>query len=257
MQSAEQPVSDLNSSKPSDLSGVWPPSLLRLVLGAVLATGLGFVVLKTLYPIFAVPLDIAIVLENDPVWKYERLDKAQFAVDIKNYAIVFGVIGAVFGACGFLCSFGSRSIKALLITIIGSAVMSVLGASLSHLVFHHITNHSGEDMLLMGYKLDGMKQAILGFSLLWGFVGLGVGIGIGSIRGITKSLVAGIAGLCGGVLAAMLYVFLTAQLSLATKMNRVLPYNHIEQAMLLGLFTLVIAACIALGSGERQRKTAA
>jgi hypothetical protein len=257
MQPEEQPISDVINSTKTDLRGVWPPKLLRLVVGAVCAAVLGFVVLKTMYPIFVVPMEIARVLENDPVWKYDRLDKAQFAVDSKNYSIVFGVIAAVFAASGSLCSFGARSITALLIAVVGAAAMGVLGANLSHGVFHYMSKHSGEDMLLMGFTLDSMKQSILGYSLLWGLIGAGVGVGIGSVCGMGKSLVAGISGLCGGVLAALLYVLLTAQFFLDIKMNRVLPYNGADQAILLGVFTLVIAVCIALGCGERRPKTAA
>ncbi len=254
MQPEVQPASDSNRPTQSNLREDWPPSFLRLVLGAVFAAILGYLVLKTMYPIFVVPVEIATFPEQSPLWLYERLDKAKFEVDGKNFSVVFGVIGAVFGASCVVFSFGARSVKAIVIAVLGSAAMGVLGANLSNWMFNHLRETSGKDLLIMGIALDGMKQSILGYSLLWGLIGLSVGLGIGSGRGVGKSLVAGISGLCGGTLAAMLYVVLTAQFSIGTTMNRVLPVGNTTQAIWLVLFTVVVAACIALGSGEKKLK---
>ena len=73
-------------------------------------------------------------------------------------------------------------------------------------------------------------------------------------RSVLKSLVAGIFGFCGGVLGAILYVFLIAQISIGTVMNRVYPLGDTSLAVWLVLFTVVVAVCIALGSGEKKRK---
>ena len=257
MRPEEQPVSDSDSPTQSNPREVWPPSFMRLVLGAVVAAGLGYVVLKTVYPTFVVPIDIAVFPEQSPLWMYERLDKAKYEVDGKNFSILFGVIGAILGASCAGFSFGARSVKAIVIAAVGAAALGVLGANLSNWMFDNMRVNSGKDMHMMGITLDSMGQAILGYALLWGLIGLGVGVGIGSVRGVGKSLVAGIAGLCGGALGAMLYVVLTAQFAIGTTMDRVLPYSNTGQAFWLGLFPIVIAVCIALGSGEKRRKTAA
>ena len=254
MQSNEQPVNDSNPPTKSNRREDWPPSFLRLVLGALLAAGLGYVVLKTMYPIFVVPVEIATFPEQSPLWLYERLDKAQYEVDGKNLSLVFGVIGAIFGASCVVFSFGARSVLAIVIAVVGSAGAGVVGAQLSNSMFNHLRTNSGKDILLMGISLDGMKQAVIGYSLLWGLIGLGVGLGIGSVRGVRKSLVAGVSGLLGGALGAMLYVVLTAQLSIGTMMNQVLPFGATNQAIWLSLFTVMISVCIALGSGEKKPK---
>ena len=254
MQSDEQPVSDLNGPTQSSLRETWPPNLLRLSLGAVVAAGLGYIILKAMHPVFVVPIEISVFPEQSPQWLYDRLDKANFEYDGKNYSIVFGIIGAILGASCVLFSFGARSVKTIVIAVVASSALGVLGANLSNLMFYRLRAISGQDMLVMGVSLDGMKQSILGYALLWGPIGLGVGIGIGSIRGFGKSLIAGISGLCGGVLGAMLYVILTAQFSVGTTMNRLLPYSNTSQAIWLLLFSVTIAVCIGLGSGERRRK---
>lgn len=257
MQSNEQSVSDSNNSVKSNPSVDWPPSFLRLVLGALFAAGLGYGVMKTIYPIFVVPVEIATFPEQSPVWMYERLDKAQSEVDGKNFSVVFGVIGAVFGLCCVVFSFGTRSVIAIMMAVLACAALGVLGAMLSNWTFNNMRESSGKDVLIMGVALDGMKQSILGYSLLWGLIGLGAGLAIGFVHSFRKSLVAGISGLFGGVLGAMIYVILTAQISIGTMMNRVLPDGNTSQAIWLVLFTVVIAACIALGSGEKRRKIAA
>ncbi|HUP82087.1 MAG TPA: hypothetical protein VM260_26280 [Pirellula sp.] len=257
MQSEEQRLSDLNSPTQSNLGGHWPPSFSRLLLAAVFSAGLGYIVLKTMYPVFVVLEEIAKVPEGGPSWIYERLDKAKVEVDGKNFSIVFGVIGAVFGASCVIFSFGAKFVKALVVAIVGSAAMGVLGANLSNWMFSNLRESNGKDLLIMGVKLDSMWQTTIGYSLLWGLIGFGVGLGTGSVRNVGKSLVAGISGLCGGVLGAMLYVVLTAQFSIGTTMNRVIPDSNRSQAIWLALFPIVIAVCIALGSGEKRGKGAA
>ena len=256
MQSDVQLASDSENTVQSSLRKDWPPSLLRLVVGALLAGGLGYVVLRSVAPIFVVPVDIATFPEQSPVWLYERLDRAKHEVDGKNLSIWFGIIGAIFGACCVLVSFGARAVRATVIAILGSAALGVVGANLSNWVFFNLRTNSGKDVTIMGVTLDSMGQAILGYSLLWGLIGLGVGLGIGSARSIGKSLVGGIAGLCGGILGSMVYVILTAQFSIGTTMNRVLPYSLTNQAIWMLLFTVVIAVCVGLGSGEKRTKAA-
>ena len=135
--------------------------------------------------------------------------------------------------------------------------MGVVGANLSNWMFTHMRATSGNDTLFMGIALDGMKLSILGYSLLWGLIGLGLGLGVGSVRGVGKSLVAGISGLVGGALGAMLYVVLMAQFSIGTTMNEVVPLGSTSQVIWLVLFTVAIAVCITLVSGEKRPKKAA
>ena len=257
MQSDEQLVIDSNRPTKSNLSRDWPPSFLRLVLGAVFAAGLSYIVMETMYPIFVVPPEIAILSETGPLSEQLELEEAQYVVDGKNFSIVFGVIGAIFGASCVVCSFGARFVYAIVIAVVGSAAMGVVGANLSNWMFNNLRETVGVDLLIMGITLDGMRQTILGYALLWGLIGLGVGLGVGSVRGVGKSLVAGISGLCGGALGAMIYVIVTAQLSIGTTMNRVFPGDNTRLAIWLVLFHVVIAVCIALGLGERRRKGAA
>ncbi len=256
MQSTEQPAQDSSERNSSDSVRDWPPKMSRLVLGALVAAGLGYIVLQTLFPIFVVPLEIATFPEQSPAWMYERLDKANVEVDAKNYSVVFGILGAVFGASCCVFSYGMRAIWSVIIAGIASGLLGVAGAHLSNWLFSTMRANSGNDVPIMGIALDGMKLSIVGYSLLWGLIGLGVGCGIGSARGFGKSLVAGISGLVGGILGAMLYVILTAQFSIGTVMNQVAPISGVSQAIWLGLFTVVIAVTIALGCGEKRPKNA-
>lgn len=257
MQPEEQPVSIASDRTQSDLPQSdsrrnWPPNILRLVLGAVVAAGLGWVTLKNFYPIFVIPPEIAILPDPPPTVAVEKLEKFQYVVDGKNYSIVFGIIGAIFGISCVVFSFGVRSSKAIIVGSVGTAVLGIVGANLSHFIFHRLRTTSGSDWLIMGIKLDGMAQTILGYAMLWGLIGLGVGIGIGTVRSAGKSMVAGISGFFGGVLASMTYVLLTSQFSPNAAMNSVFPSDATPQAIWLVLFCVVIATCIALGSGERK-----
>lgn len=257
MQSEEQLASDSDPTT-SNSRRDWPPSFLRLVLGAVFAAGLSYIVLRTMYPFFVLPPEIAsVVLEFAPFSAQLDLEKAEFVVDGKNFSVFFAIIGGILGVSCVLFSFGTRSVTAIVVAVVCAAAMGCVGANLSNWMFTNLRQTSGKDLVIMGVTLDNMGQTIVGYASVWGLIGLGVGLGVGSARGIGKSLVGGIAGLCGGALAAMTYVVLTAQFSIGTTMNRVLPIDNTRLAIWLVLFHVMIAGCIALGLGERRRKGAA
>jgi ABC-type uncharacterized transport system permease subunit len=146
-----------------------------------------------------------------------------------------------------------RKSTVIVIAALASAALGCVGANLSNWMFTNLRLTSGKDLLIMGITLDGMKQTIVGFASLWCLIGLGVGIGVGAMHSVGKSLVAGIAGFCGGALAAMMYVVLTMQLSIGATMNRVFPADNMRLAIWMLLFHVVIAGCFALGLGERKR----
>jgi hypothetical protein len=223
-------------------------------VGAVIAAALSFVVLKTMYPIFVLPEDIAKVPEQAPIEVYQKHDKAQYELDGKNYSIAFGIAGAIFGVCSVLFTFGPKSIKALTVAFVCAGGLGAVGAFLSNWMFNNMRATSGRSGTLMGIPMDSL-QSIAGYSLVWSFIGLGVGLGIGAARGFSKSLVAGISGFVGGALAAMLYVIFTSQFFRQITMNQVIPYGDVSQAIWLVVFAVVVAACIALGSGEKQKKS--
>ncbi len=260
MQSEEKPVSDPRRPAQSEVDAPivvakWPPSIIRLLLGAIVAAALSFIVLKTIHPVFVLPEDIAKVPEQAPIEVYEKHDKAQYEADGKNYSIVFGTAGVIFGLSSVVLAFGLNSPKALLVAFVSAGGLGAMGAYLSNWMFNNMRATSGRKATLLGIPLDSMTQSIIGYALVWSFIGMGVGLGVGAARGFSKSLVAGVSGALGGALAAMLYVVLTAQISIGTTMNQVLPFGDVSQATWLVLFAVVIAACIALGSGEKQKKS--
>jgi hypothetical protein len=256
MQTAEQPIGKSNGFIEINRRTDWPPRFLRLVLGAVFAAGLGFVVLKAMYPVFVLPVDVATVPEQAPIEVYQKYDQAKHELDGKNYSVVFAIIGAVLGASCTVCAFGFKSIRALLVATVCSAILGGIGAQLSNEMFNFMRANSGRNISLMGVSFDGMKQSIVGYSLLWGLIGLGVGLGIGSHHGFRKTIVAGISGLLGGVVGAMIFVILTAQVSISTTMNQTLPIHGQTQVVWMVLMGIAIAGCIAMGTGEKKEKGA-
>ena len=253
---AEMQSADSIKERTTEAEGAWPPNLLRLVLGALIGVGFACLALKTLYPIFVVPEDIAILPDPPPTAAVVKLEKAQFAVDAKNFSVLFGLIGATFGAACVLCAFGTRSIKAAAISGLAAASFGVVGANFSNWMFTRLRATSHGDLTVLGVKLDSMMQVILGYGVLWGLIGFGVGVGIGSVR-TGKSLVAGVAGFFGGFLAAMVYALLVAQLTPNATMSHVFPVDFTSQAVWLAIFMVLIAAAISLGTGEKRAKVAA
>lgn len=254
-----QPRPEANqSSKPEEsVISNWPPSLARLVLGALFAAGLSFALLKFGYPVFQVPPEIAYVPETAPIEAQWKLEAAEFVVDGKNFSLFFALIGAILAASCVVFSFGFKRVSVILIAVLASAALGYLGANLSNWMFTNLRLSSSKELIFWGFTLDGVKQTIIGFGSLWCLIGLGAGIGVGAMHSVGKSLTAGIAGFCGGAVAAMLYVILTMQLSIGTTMNRVFPLDDSRLAIWLVVFQVAIGACIALGLGERKRKVVA
>ncbi len=251
-------ASDSTSPNHSNLRPDWPPRISKLILGAVVAAGISFIIMKTAYPIFEVPPEIAFVPETAPIEAQWKLEETEFIVDGKNFSVFFAVIAAILAVSCVVFAFGARSISVIVIAALVSAVLGCLGANLSNWMFTNLRLTSGTDLLIMGITLDGVRQTIVGFASLWCLIGLGVGIGVGAMHSVSKSVVAAIAGFCGGALAAMMYVVLTMQLSIGTTINRVFPTdNNMRFAIWMLLFHVVIAGCIALGLGEKKRKEAA
>ncbi len=252
--STAQQSSDQSLPASTDSDGVWPPRLGRIVLGALLAGGIGWMILNSVYPIYEVPPEIAILPDPPPTEKVLELEKAQYAVDRQNFSIVFALTGAVLRACCAGFAFGAKALRPLLIAAIAAAALGVVGANLSNELFTKIRLTSGSDRVLLGITLDSMKQTILGYSSLWGLIGLGVGIGVGAFRGGAKMVTAGIAGLAGGLVIAMLYVLIVGQLLPNATMSHVFPPDTSSQVIWFLVFSAGIAATIALGTGEKAKK---
>ncbi len=210
-----------------------------------------------MYPIFVVPDDIAILPDPPPTAAVMKLEAAQYAVDAKNFSVLFGLIGAIFAAACALCAFGTRSISAVALGALSSAILGVVGANFSNWMFTRLRSTSHGDIVVMGITLDSMMQVIIGYGVLWGLIGLGVGIGIGSVKSRSKTVSAGVAGFVGGVLAAMVYVMLVAQVTPNATMSHVFPLDFNSQAIWLLMFMVIIAVTIVLGTGEKRSKVAA
>ncbi len=253
MSTAQQPSGQPHLGS-SGADGIWPPRLGRIVFGALLAGGIGWVILKSVYPIFEVPPEMAILPNPPPTEKIIELEKVQYAIDGQNFSIVFGLTGAVLGAYCAVFAFVAKGLRPLLIAAIAAGALGVVGANLSNEIFTRIRLTSGSDRVLLGITFDAMKQAILGYASLWGLIGLGVGVGVGSFRGGAEMVTSGIAGLAGGFVTAMLYVLGVGQLSPNESMSHVFPLGSSSQVIWFLVFCMGIAAAIALGSGENAKR---
>ena len=245
-----QPAESLVSA-PSP-SRDWPPSAPRLLLGALIGSALGFAVLQTLYPIYVVPPELANLPDPPPTAAVEKLEAALRAVDLKNFSIVFSAIGLLLGASYALCAFGLRCPRRLIMTSVLGAVSCVAGALICNSIISKMRSSGGDDMLLFGFTLDILKQTILSQACLWGLTGLGIGIGLAP--SIKAALTAGISGLVGGMLSAMLYVVGVAFFLPIVGGYHAFPVTPTQQIAWLAFNACTIGLTIALGTGERARK---
>ncbi|MFO0942673.1 MAG: hypothetical protein U0930_18200 [Pirellulales bacterium] len=231
----------------------WPPSIPSLVIAAIITVCLSLTLALFVFPLFSLPADQAKVPEQAPIEVYQKHDQAQHEVDRMNFALLFGLVGAILGGCStFLCF--RPPFRTLLIAAACGGILGALGGASSNEMFFNMRQTSGQSSSFLGISLDGMTQSIIGYALVWSMVGLGVGIGVGITKSAGKAVIAGISGFIGGILASMVFVITTAQISIGTTMNTVIPLGTVAQICWFLNFAILVVACIGLGSGEKRKK---
>lgn len=256
MTGKEQAALSQNAAGAASGTLKWPPSIFKLVIAGLVAGGLSLAVMKLVHPIFILPEDLAHVPEQAPIEVYQKHDQAQYEVDGWNYAIIFALAGSVLGGCCVLLCFGLKASRALLTAAVCSGVLGAVGALLSNWMFNNMRQSSGQNANILGISLDGMTQSIVGYALLWSMIGLGAGIGVGIANSFKKAALAGVSGFVGGILASMVFVIATAQVSIGTIMNTVVPEGNVSQTSWFIVFPLLVVLCIGLGSGEKRKNLA-
>ena len=240
--------SDSPNSKPID----WPPALGRLLLGAVVGSVLGWLTLSVTYPIFVVPPEIAILPDPPPKASVEKLEAALFVVNSKNFAISFSLIGLLIGVTSAFFTYGFRYPGRIVCSGLLGAIFCVIGILICNVFITRARASGGNDIILLGITLDDLKQTILSQACMWGLTGLGIGLGLG--RNLKTSIVAGISGLVGGALAAMLYG--VGMAVIAPNAGTFLPFPEakFDRAIWMVFAAAIIALTIGMGTGERAKK---
>lgn len=254
MTEKERVASTSNSAEVELRSNKWPPSIFKLCIAGLIAGCVGFAIMKFVHPLFILPDELARVPEQAPIEVYQKHDQAQYELDGWNYAILFALAGSLLGGCCVVLCFGFKATKALVSGVVCAGVLGAVGALLSNWMFNNMGQLNGQNATLMGISMDGMTQSIVGYALLWSMIGLGAGIGVGIANGAKKATLAGVSGFIGGILASMVYVIVTAQVSIGTIMNTVVPMGDISQVLWFILFPGLVVLCIGLGSGEKRKK---
>lgn len=243
--------------KPNNLTdrlSVWPPRLLPLAIGGLLGSLVGWACMRTVYPIFEVPEEIALLPSPPPNEAVQKLEEYLYAVGIKNYAIALGVMGLSIGVCCAAFTVARRHPLSLVLSGLLGAALAAVGGVLCHTMVTHTRLTGANDLNIFGIVLDSMKQAILAQASVWGLLGLGVGAGLGlGARGMSAAIKSGISGMLGGVAAATIFLFASAFLFPNTNSNDVWPKPIAEQIAWAVVSGLLVAVSIALGSGERKK----
>jgi len=249
---------------------------LLLILGGVVGSVLGLIAHRLLYPIFEIPDEIKTLPDPPPLKLIERLESYQLWVDCLNYPILFGITGLLVGFLAAALIAWERKVQLVLPGFLG-AIGGAVGAVLCSMMASRTRANSGSDINFLGIPIDAMMQGILGQIFIWGLMGLGIGAGIGLllpriywIRGNQRSssgvaegielslpkrnsaLQTMIAGLAGGSLGALLFVFGTAILAPTSSTNHVVPRAMSEQICQSLIPVLGIVGTIALALGKQK-----
>jgi F0F1-type ATP synthase assembly protein I len=243
--------------KTSDSPTMWPPRLVRLVPGALVGAFLGWAIFRLAFPLFTIPENVAILPDPPPIAAIEKLEAYQFDVDNKNYGIAFAITGALIALFSTASSFGVKRPFRMIVPVLLGASMGALGAVLCNIVTTKTRAVGGNDVIWLGVKLDSMGQALLAQVFLWGLIGLATGIAVGLTgKGLSGAIKAGISGLLGGALGAVLFLVVSATLHPTSSSNYVVLKSTAEQIGLTLAATISISVAICLGTGERKPKNA-
>jgi len=225
---------------------------LRLILGGLVGSVLGLIAHRLLYPIFEIPDEIKTLPDPPPLKLIERLESYQLWVDCLNYPVLFGITGFLAGFLAASMIAWDRKVPLVLSGLLG-AIGGAVGAVLCSMMASRTRAKSGSDINLAGIPIDAMMQGILGQIFIWGLMGLGIGAGIGlSLPKRNSILQTMLAGLAGGSLGALLFVFGTAILAPTSSTNHVVPRAMSEQICQTLIPVLGIVGTIALALGKRK-----
>ena len=231
---------DKVSASPSSKLTVW-----LLMTSALLASVAGSVVVGQIGNLFKMPPDfVDMPLAPSPEY-LARYNAAISEFHSRNYAIHFGIMGALLGlAIGLMVSPKNRLSSAAVASISGAIAAAIggffLGLSAAYLVK---VNH-GESINLLGVNIEPIVQTTALQCFVWALMGIGIGIGCTlGVRG-PKRILNGIeGGLIGGLLAGVVHSMVAASIFSGSSAFSFVPANQTERI----LWGAVSGSSICLG----------
>lgn len=225
---------------PPSKTSVWSllaSSLLAGVAGALVVGQIGY--------LFAMPPDfVDMPLAPSPEYM-ARYNAAISKFHSQNYAIHFGIMGALLGiAIGLVAAVNNR-LYSLAVASIGGAMAAAFGGYLVGLAAAYSVhiNH-GESISLVGVSIEPIVQTTAMQCFVWALIGIGIGCGWTLANWGPKRILSGVeGGLIGGLLAGVIHSLVAASLFSGSSAFSLIPENQTERIV----WAAICGTCICLG----------
>jgi hypothetical protein len=208
-------------------SGPWTGIFSALLGGAVV-----WWLVQAYDPVFGLPEEMSQLNMYSPAEKLRERDAAQKVADLHNAMAALGLFGMlVGGALALGEGVARRSLKTALAGTVLCASVGALFGSLAGLLGHFAYLY-----YLPVQDVSDLAKTIRVQVVMLGVLGGGAGLGLGMLGASRRSVLTCLpAGVLGGVLAGMLYPFLTANFLPVAFTELVIPRGAGNRLLWIGL----------------------
>lgn len=174
-----------------------------------------------------------------------RYNSAFFHMYIQNYSVYFAIMGGMLGVTvGWLGTVRNR-LRASGASLVGGAITGALGGCmLGYITAHCLFQNLNSAIHFSGIQIEPIVFSTALHSLIWVFLGIGIGCGWTlSSLGFKKIGVGIQGGLAGGLLAGLTYSVVGAVVFSNSNAFEFVPLNLTERI----LWSLICGVCLSLG----------
>lgn len=253
---------EIEAKKTSDVWDLVPISKIKicwLVIAALLSSVGCAVLMDKIGFLYELPLEF-VEMPMNPNDAYMARYKVAFREMLSgNYTVQFATFGALLGlAIGAVGAAKNRVLSIAAGTIggaIGGALFAAIGGFLLGLLAAFFIDINWETLRLIGFQVDPFVQTTVLQCLIWGCIGIGIGVGCTlpefSLARIAKGIQGG---LLGGLLAGVTHSVVAAILFSGTSAINFVPENPTERmvwAAICGVGTC-LGLLVFLANTSRQ-----
>lgn len=230
------------SEIPAKIEDAWQPAVWQLLLGAVLAGILGFLVINQIHPYYPLPE----LPELGPYPSKKLLDEhkaAELDFHRHNEAVNCGVLGGLLGLFTALFAAKRKVVSCLVSSVLGVVAGSGIGHVIGEMAANSI-NQSTQQSLPQSLSYHSAVFAVISLAV-WGSITL--------INRPSRILPAVISAVVGGVLGALIYNVVCSLTFPLSNLSIITARTTTERAIWVTSCALGLAICWALGARSSKQ----
>jgi hypothetical protein len=218
----------------------WQGALIGLVCAIVV-----WAVVQAVHPIFRVGKEFDVPSIGMPTAKFLAHRAEQDKADRRNLALYLSGLGALIAlAMGFSEVRAKRSLLMTFLAVLVGAAGGAIGGSMGTMILQNVRDNIGQADLKHLVEAQIAAAAPLG---------LGIGLGVGLVtRSIIQTIKTTLAGLGGGLFAAVMYPVTVSMVLPWASTEMLFPQESTTRVLWLALLAGLVGFAIPFACGQRK-----